>query len=187
MCMNKTIFISLLIVFFAPVVIQSQIKFVPGYLISDKGDTLKGEVKVNPKKEQDLYLKVMFKDPSGAQKNWKPAKIKGYGFENRHFISVKNNDEDMFFECLAVGYITLYRAAFEVVVMNESKFDFEYYVFKEGDKKYTEVKENKFKKQMLDWMKDNTEFINDFKDEKKFNAEAAIESINQFNAWKKNN
>jgi hypothetical protein len=173
--------------FFLPKNFLSQIKFVPGYIINDKGDTLKGEVKFNPKKEHDNYTRVTFKDVSGAQKNHKPAKIKGYGFDNRHFVSVKNNDEDMFFQRLTEGYITFYKAAFEVIVMNETSFDFEYYVVKEGDKKYTEVKENKFKKQMSDWMKDNPEYITDFKDEKKLNKEAAIEAINRYNDWKKNN
>jgi hypothetical protein len=185
--MNRLFFMWAFLALLMPFGLWSQIKFVPGYLINDKGDTLKGEVKVNPKKEHDLYLKVMFKDASGAQKNWKPAKVKGYGFDGRHFISVKNNDEDMFFQRLTDGYIVLYKAAFEVIVMNDTSFDFEYYVMREGDTKHTEVKENKFKKQMSEWMKDNTEFITEFKDEKKFNAEAAADVINRYNAWKKSN
>lgn len=167
--------------------LRSQITFVKGYLITDKGDTLQGEIKMNPKKEHDSYLKVFFKDNSGVQKNYKPGKVKGYGFGENHFVSLKHDEEDMFFKRLTSGSILLYKAAFEVVVMNETSYDFEYYVFKEGDKKLTEVKEGKFKKQMMEWMKDNTEFISEFKDEKKLNEEAAKEAILKYNDWKRSN
>ena len=165
----------------------SQITFVKGYLVGEKGDTLLGEVKTNPKKEQDNYNKVMFKDASGVQKNYKPNKVKGYGYANNHFVSKEHNEEVKFFKRMTDGPIVLYKAAFEVVVMNETSFDFEYYLFKEGDKKLTEVKEGKFKKQLQEWMKDNQEFADDYKDEKKLNAESAVDIINKYNTWKKSN
>ncbi len=40
--------------------LTSQIAFVKGYIVNEKGDTVKGEVKINPKKEQDNYSKVFF-------------------------------------------------------------------------------------------------------------------------------
>ena len=55
---------------------NAQIAFVKGYIINEKGDTVKGEVKINPKKEQDNYSKVFFKDESGTQKNYKANKVK---------------------------------------------------------------------------------------------------------------
>lgn len=165
----------------------AQISFVKGYLVAEKGDTIQGEVKMNPKKEHDNYNKVFFKDASGVQKNYKPIKVKAYGFDNNHFVAIEHNDEVKFFKRITNGAITLYKAAFEVVVMNETSWDFEYYLFKEGDKKLTEVKEGKFKKQMQEWMKDNVEFVADYKDEKKLNVESAVEAINKYNEWKKSN
>lgn len=167
--------------------LTSQITFVKGYVVDEKGDTLRGEIKINPKKEQDNYNKLMFKDASGVQKNYKPNKVKGYGYDNNHFVAIDHLDEVKFFKRLTNGHIILYKAAFEVVVMNSTSYDYEYYLFKEGDKKLTEVKEGKFKKQMQEWMKDNQEFIEDYKDEKKLNAENAVEAINKYNAWKKSN
>lgn len=165
----------------------SQISFVKGYLINDKGDTLKGEVKVNPKKEYDNHNKVFFKDASGVQKNYKPAKVKGYGYDNNHYVSITQNDEPLFYKRLTQGAILLYKVSYETINMNEVSHDFEYYLFREGDKKLTEVKEGKFKKQIQEWMSGSAGFANDYPDDKKFNVEMAIEVITKYNEWKKTN
>lgn len=165
----------------------AQITFVKAYLITEKGDTLQGEVKINPKKEHENYTKVFFKDASGVQKNYKPNKVKGYGYDGNHFVAIDQNDEVKFYKRMTTGAIILYKSAFEAVVMNASTYDFEYYLYKEGDKKLTEVKEGKFKKQLQDWMKDNPELADDYKDEKKLNIESAVEIINKYNEWKKSN
>src|ERR1041385_6306165 len=89
----------------APNAIFAQFTFVKGYIVNEKGDTLRGEVKTNPKKEHESYQRVTFKDASGAQKNYKPAKIKGYGFENNHFISFGKDDEATFYRVLVSGPI----------------------------------------------------------------------------------
>lgn len=82
----------------------------------------------------------------------------------------------------------LYKGAFEVVVMNKATWEFEYFLFKQGDKKLTDVKEGKFKKQLQEWMKDNQEYAEAYNDsEKKLNVESAIEVINKYNDWKNKN
>lgn len=166
---------------------NAQITFVKGYLINDKGDTLKGEVKINPKKEHELYTKVFFKDESGVQKNYKPNKVKGYGFNSNHFISISQDEEALFYKRLTNGAIILYKTSFETVNMNETIHDHMWYLFKVGDKKITEVREGKFKKQLNEWMKDNQEIANEFKEEKEFNEASAIETIVKYNDWKKSN
>ena len=174
---------------------NAQITFTKGYLVNEKGDTLRGEVKMNPKKEQDYYARVTFKDASGTQKNYKPAKVKAYGFDNEHFVSIVNNDEGLFYKRLTNGPILLYKGAFEVVVMNKATWEFEYFLFKQGDNlpggkagKLTDVKEAKFKKQLQEWMKDGQEYAEAYNDsDKKLNVESAIEVINKYNDWKKSN
>lgn len=166
---------------------NAQISFVKGYIVNDKGDTLKGEVKVNPKKEQDNYNKVFFKDASGVQKNYKANKVKAYGFNNRNFVAMTLDEEPKFYEKLTDGAIILYKVAFEVTNMNETSFDFDYFLYKEGDKKLTDVKLGKFKKQLQEWMSGSAEFASDYKDEKKFNEPLAIEIITKYNEWKKSN
>ncbi len=172
----------------ATVILQAQITFVKGYLITEKGDTLKGEVKMNPKKEYENYNKVFFKDNSGIQKNYKPnKKIKGYGFDNNHFVTITLDEETKFYKRLTTGDITFYKISFEAINMNEVTYDFDYFLFREGDKKLTNAKQNKFKKQLQEWMTGSAGFANDFKDEKIFNEAGAIEAINKYNEWKKAN
>lgn len=165
----------------------SQVSFVKGYLINEKGDTLHGEIKLNPKKEHDNYSKVFFKDNSGTQKNYKPNKVKGYGYDNNNYVSMTEDEESRFYKRLTIGNIILFKSAFEVVNMNASSFDFEYFLFREGDKKLTAVKESKFKKQLQEWMSGAAAFASEYQEEKKFNEASAIEVINKYNDWKKTN
>jgi hypothetical protein len=170
----------------APLAALAQFTFVKGYVVTDKGDTLRGEVKVNPKKEHEGYQRVTFKDASGAQKNYKPAKTKGYGFENNHFISWGKEEEALFYKRLANGPIFFYKSAFEVVSMNKSTWEFDYFLFKEGEKKMTDAKIGKFQKQLKEWMKDAQEYAEYYKENSKDIDEAsAIEAITKYNDSKK--
>jgi len=46
------------------------------------------------------------------------------------------------------------------------------------------VKQNKFKKQLSYWMKDNMEFLNDYVDSKTIDPAKAIDMITKYNTWK---
>jgi hypothetical protein len=166
--------------------IFAQFTFVKGYIVNEKGDTLRGEVKTNPKKEHESYQRVTFKDASGTQKNYKPAKVKGYGFENNHFISWGKEEEANFYKVLVSGPISFYKSAFEVVAMNKSTWEFDYFLFKEGDKKMTDAKVGKFGKQLKEWMKDAQEYAEYYKENsKEIDETSAIEAITKYNDSKK--
>lgn len=160
---------------------KAQISFIKGYIINEKQDTLKGEVKLNPKKEYDNYSKVFFKDESGTQKNYKANKLKGYGFENQHYMAMDYDGESKFYKALVQGEISLYKMMFEVVNMNATSYDSEYYLSRKSDKKLTPVKEGKFKKQIQDLMSGASGYANDYDGDKKLNEEKAIEIINKYN------
>jgi hypothetical protein len=161
---------------------KAQQTYVKGYLVTDKGDTLKGEIKLNPKKEHEAYSKVFFKDQTGVQKGYKPGKTKAYGYDNTHYIAMDSEEEQKFFQVMASGAINLYKLGYEGMRMNEITHEVEDYIAK--DDKMELVKESKFKKQISDWMKDNPEFINTYEDTKKFDADKAVEIIKQYNSWK---
>ena len=182
---TKTIFIAILL-FGGFTCLHAQITFVKGYMINDKGDTLKGEIKMNPKKDFDLYAKVFFKDESGVKKNHKPDKVKGYGFENKHFVSAKYEGEMMFYKVLCNGKIMLYEMMYEMQQMNDIVHKSEYYIANNGDTEFAKLKQNKFKKQLSEYMKDNSELIENADDDKKFEIEKVTELINQYNDWAKN-
>jgi len=149
------------------------------------GDTLKGEIKMNPKKEFDNYTKVFFKDASGVQKNYKPDKVKGYGFDNKHFIASKYEGEPTFYKVLSRGHIMLFETMYEMQQMNEISQKTEYYLARKEDAEYSKLKENKFKKQLGELMKDNPDILANADDSKKFEIEKVVELVNQYNDWAK--
>jgi hypothetical protein len=159
--------------------------FEKGYVVNDKGDTIKGEIKYNPKKEQDCYSKVVIKDGSGALKNYKPNKARAYGFNDQRYVAMDFEGEPKFLRVLAEGEINLYKMMFEEISMNQPVVGGEYFISQRADdKKKIPVKEGKFKKQMTELMKDNTQFISNYEDEKTFNEANATEVIKKYNAWK---
>jgi hypothetical protein len=161
----------------------SQITFVKGYMITMTGDTLKGEIKTNPKKEFDSFNKVFFKDASGVQKNYKPDKVKGYGFDNKHFIASKYEGEPMFYKILSTGQVMLFEMMYEMQNMNEIVYKTEYYVAKKEDAEYSKLKEGKYKKQLSELMKDNPEILANANEDKKFEIEKVVTLVNQYNNW----
>jgi hypothetical protein len=162
----------------------AQTTFVKGYIVNEKGDTVRGEAKVNPKKEIDSYNKIFFKEPSGVQKNYKPNKISAYGVGAEHFRSMDSEGEKKFYKVLATGDINFFKLGYEGLRMNEVVFETEYYISDKDSQELVLVKEGKFKKQMTERMKDNPEFINTYGDDKKFDPEKATEIITQYNSWK---
>ncbi len=181
--MKKTILTTALLLSFC--ITFSQITFVKGYMINMTGDTLKGEIKMNPKKEYDNYTKVFFKDTSGVQKNYKPDIVKGYGFDNKHFIASKLEGEPTFYKVLSRGHIMLFETMYEIQQMNEISQKNEYYVAKKEDTEFSKLKENKFKKQLGELMKDNPDILANADEGKKFEIEKVVELVNQYNDWAK--
>jgi hypothetical protein len=172
------------LLFVAAQFMTAQNTFVKGYIITDKGDSLKGEIRLNPKKEQELYTKVFLKDASGLQKNYKPEKVKAYGYENKKYVSVVADGEAKFFLVIVSGPIGLYKTMVETMKMNEALVENEYYLSSESEKEPMVVKESKFKKQISELMKDNMEIVATYSEEKKFDLEKATELIKKYNAWK---
>lgn len=166
----------------------AQTYYEKGYLVSDKGDTIRGEVKLNQKKEFEVYSKVTFRDEKGVQKNYKLEKVKAYGFKNRHFVKMEYGSEEYFYEVLVVGAINFYKIVFEALYAKTVELETEYFIKRSDGKKVSSMKSSKFKKTMLDWMEDHPEFINAYEEPeaKKFDEAKAIEVIVQYNTWKAN-
>ena len=57
----------------------AQVKYFPGYVIMLNGDTVKGEIKKNLKKEFDNFTKAAYRKKDGGEiKTFAPNKIKEY-------------------------------------------------------------------------------------------------------------
>jgi hypothetical protein len=161
----------------------SQISFVKGYMITMSGDTLQGEIKTKPKKEFDSFNKVFFKDASGVQKDYKPDKVKGYGFGNKHFIASKYDGEPMFYKVLSNGHVMLFEMMYEMQQMDEIIYKTEYYVAKKEDAEYSKLKEGKYRKQLGELMKDNPEIITNTEEDKRFEIGKVVDLVDQYNNW----
>jgi hypothetical protein len=164
--------------------VYGQSAYVPAYFVNANGDTVRGEARMNPKKEFDNYYKVTFRDANGQQKTYKPEKIKGFGFHEDHYVTITEDDESLFYKVLARGPITLYKFMYEGTRMNKPFFVPEYYLSVPDRKQLVLVKETKFRKQMEEWMDDDPELLATYNDDNEFDPQKAAMLINQYNAWK---
>jgi hypothetical protein len=179
--MNK-ISLLLLSLFIGISLVQSQ-TFVKTVVVTLKGDTLKGEAQINTKKPLQKFEKIIFRDASGIQKNFKPDKVTSYTLDTDYFISLNQDGEPRFYRVLANGAINLYELGFEMQVGNKIEADVEYYLSYPENKRLVEIKKKKFKKQLADWLKENPDIAAKYTDEE-FDAEKAAAVINEFNNWK---
>jgi hypothetical protein len=176
-------YFPVLVFFLCTLLAGAQAPMLKGYIVTEKGDTLRGEIKPN-KKELENYNKVTFKDQNANQKVYRPTKLKGYGMNEDHYIAMDSDEERKFYKVMARGPISFYKLGYEGMRMNAIVFEVEYYIALDGEQDLMVVKENKFKKQMSEWMKDNLDFINEYGEEKEFNVEKALTVITQYNSWK---
>jgi len=163
----------------------AQGNFMKGYVINLKGDTLKGELKNNPKKEIDMYSKVYLKISETDKKYYKPDKIKEYSVNGKTYVSRMHDGEAVFMKRISNGVVNLYE--YQVIwlnKLNEEVIESEYYVEKKGDAAPVKIKSGKFKKQICEIMSDNADLIKDIQD-KKYEYENIVDVFEQYNTWAK--
>ena len=161
----------------------AQSNYYKGYVIQLNGDTIKGEVRINPKKQLEQYQKVAFKDEKGLPKNYKPEKIKGYGYDNFSFISTEHEGEKVFIKLLSSGAINLFDVQFEVLIMNDIKTKTDYLMMKNGNDSFVRIKSGKMKKQLSDVMSDDAELVKQIEANKNLELENMVEVFNKYNVW----
>ncbi len=83
--------------------------FSPGYYVSLKGDTVRGEIQTNLEKETDLYISFFYR-PKGAPKGSEitTKKAKAYGYDDIHFSTIKIDEQtDVYIKYLELGRLHL--------------------------------------------------------------------------------
>lgn len=177
------IFCSLTAMFSFPAIAQSV--FIPGYVITSKGDTIKGEIRHNPKKEHDLFSKVTVKIAENQNKTLKADKVKMFSFGSNTFISTMVDGEPVFLRILSKGAITLYEWQYEWVnSKNETEYKTEYYMQKQGEAEPTRIRAGRFRKQVAEMISDNEALVKEL-EEKKYEYENLAEVIESYNKWAK--
>jgi hypothetical protein len=180
----KSVF-SLTVVVVAAVMVfntrlNAQVKYFQGYVIMLNGDSLKGEIKRNLKKEFDNFTKASFRKKEGSEvKSFTPAKIKEYSVDGIIFVSRNVEGDQVFVKRISEGAVNLYESQVETMQMNEIKVKSDYYMEKSGGE-FVKVKSSKFKKQMTDAMADNEDIVKAL-EEKKYDYENIVEVVNSYN------
>ncbi len=159
---------------------SAQAKYFSGYVITLAGDTLKGEVKKNPKRDFDNFAKAAYRKKDGGEiKTYSPAKIKEYMVDGVVFLSRNVDGEQVFVKRLSKGSVNLYESQVEVLQMNDVKVKSDYYMEKKAGE-FVKIKSGKFKKQVEEVMSDNEEIVKALAD-KKYEYENIVELFDAYN------
>lgn len=184
--MRKHLTLVLLLVLGAFTSAQAELVWKTGYVILNNGDTVKGEIKYNTKKELPLFSKVTLKNAENIQKNYKPDQIKEYGYEGIRFLTRTMDKELVFLKLVSAGQINLFEWQFEVYHGDQTLVEKEFYIEKiDGDAKGPEkLKGNRFKKTVSELMADNTELVARVEaDDKKYEIAEMQSVIEEYNEW----
>lgn len=164
---------------------NAQAKYYKGYVVLLNGDTLKGELKKNLKKEFDNFTRASYRKSEGNEiKTFRPDKIKSYCVDSVVFVSRNVDGEQVFVKRLSEGTVDLYEAQVEVMQMNEIKVKSDYYMEKASGE-FVKIKSGKFKKQITDAMGDNEEIVKGLED-KKYDYDNIVEVFDTYNKSAKN-
>lgn len=182
--MKKTF--SLLFLFSACTIssLHAELVYKSGYVVLISGDSVKGDIRVNTKKELTMFQKVAVK-MGETTKTYKPEQVKEYGYESTHFVSRKVDGEMQFMKVLSEGRINLYEWQFEIQRGNDLVVDSEYYIEKnDGSSEMQKAKTGKFKKTVSDLMSDNVELVARVQSEdKKYEIAEMTKVVSEYNTW----
>lgn len=159
-----------------------------GYVILNSGDTVRGDIKVNTKKELPLFAKVILKQGE-TSKTYKPEQVKGYSLDGVQFLTRKLGGEMVFLKVVTSGRIVIFEHQFEVYHGDQTLVEKEYYVEKNDgtSNELVKLKGNKFKKLSAEWMSDHSELVAKIDQENKKMEFAEMQAyIEEYNSWHSN-
>lgn len=183
--MKKHLTLLVLLVFGAFTAAKAELVWKTGYVILNNGDTLKGEIKYNTKKELSLFTKVTFRQAEKV-KNYKPEDLKEFSYEETRFLTRTMDKELVFLKLVSAGAINLFEWQFEMMHGEKTIVDMDYYIEKVGssEKEPQKLKGNKFKKTVAELMNDNTELVARVEaDNKKYEIGEMQSVIEEYNDW----
>ena len=158
--------------------------FEDAYVITLKGDTLKGQIKIPALKKLELYQKISFKDKTNKVKPFIPDRIKGYGYNNYYYITAFHNNKSCFFKVLSSGEISLYMTKFEVFDEGIAQEVHEYcYMLEKGDGQFKILEPKGLKKQLKELFKSNKDLVQKINEQKEItlNEETMESYFKEFN------
>jgi hypothetical protein len=159
-----------------------------GYVILNSGDTVRGDIKVNTKKELPLFAKVILKQGE-TSKTYKPEQVKGYSLDGTQFLTRKLDGEMVFLKVVTSGRIRIFEHQFEVYHGDQTVVEKEHYVEKNDgvSNELVKLKGNKFKRLSVELMSDHSELVAKINAEDKKMEFAEMQAyIEEYNSWHSN-
>jgi hypothetical protein len=158
--------------------------FEDAYVITLKGDTVKGQIKIPKTKKTELFQKISFKDKTNKVRLYTPDKINGYGHHDYYFISAYHNNKSCYFKVLSKGKVSLFQTNFEIVEEGIALEIEEFCVMEEkSDGQFKVIDEKSVKKQLKDIFKTNKSLVQKINDQKEIALKANVleNYFNEFN------
>jgi hypothetical protein len=164
---------------------KAELVFKSGYVILTSGDSVKGEIKVNAKKEISHFQKVTMKISETSTKTYKPEQVKEYGFDGNRFLARKMDGEMAFMKVISAGRINLFEWQYEIQRGSDIVVEKEYFIEKnDGSGKMEKAKTGKFKKIVAEYMADHTELVARVEgDSKKYEIGDMQNIVDEYNTW----
>lgn len=165
--------------------------FVKGYYVNAKGDTVKGQIQVNPDDQTDFYKQFAFLPPKSKKSKTftADARIKAYGLENRNFVLIEYGGERFFVERLTMGRIRFYERQFHGKVDGKPGIESAYFIKDTGaegdDKSLAEIQKISikfYKRNLKPYLKDQPMIWTDL-DKYNFDETTVVSAIREFNSF----
>jgi hypothetical protein len=166
----------------------AEMMYKSGYVILNSGDTVRGDIKVNTKKELPLFAKVILKQGE-TSKTYKPEQVKGYSLDGTQFLTRKLDGEMVFLKVVTSGRILIFEHQFEVYHGDQTVVEKEHYVEKNDgvSNELVKLKGNKFKRLSVELMSDHSELVAKINAEDKKMEFAEMQAyIEEYNSWHSN-
>ena len=161
----------------------------PGYYVTAKGDTVKGEIQTNPENIGDLYKQINFKVPGTAKVVViTTKKAKAYGYGNNHFmLYTVDAQNEVYMRYMAKGRLNFMEVKYATTFAGTPTVAAKYYIQdSKADEENKELRDMKelnekfYKKELKPYMKDQAMIWSDM-DKFVFKPEAIANSIREYN------
>jgi hypothetical protein len=158
--------------------------FEEAYIVSLKGDTIRGQIRTSKFKKTEFYQKINFKDKTNKLRLYTPDKIAGYGYKNHYYISAFHDNKPCYFKVLCKGKASLLQISFESIEEGVPQEMQDLCVLPEGqDAELKPLEPKGLKKQLKEIFKSNKTLVQKISDQKEipYTIEVLEGYFNEFN------
>lgn len=158
-----------------------QAEYAQGFIVNTKGDTVKGEIKLNRKNEMEIYTKVMFREKNpGPARQLVPSKIHGFSFDGLEYASVRQDNQWVFMQVVCRGKITFFEYKPPVAMGNE-RMQSQYFLMKGGYEEMVQFfVDSKAKKHLKEYIADDKTLLKEIESET-MDYSGLVQTINKYN------